>query len=263
MLITLKKRIKHAYILAEFHAISSSVFKINPSGNNKKLFYPGCSLSGTSPDLVLKIYEHIREKDENVGLWVDCCGMPVSKFVSKKRALPIDKNIINTVRKKGIEEIIIACGNCFVRFTHILKDNPNIKITFLYDMLAKVDWQINDNKNYLIYTPCPGRINKDLHNAFLRLLKASNIQAESMKFILSCCLIKTERARSMRKTLHGSYVITYCAHCAREFQKDFKCSHILQILYDDKNIWPDYSVADKLLNIFRLKKLYKKENYAN
>ena len=44
--------------------------------NTKKLFFPGCSLSSYSPEIVLKTYEYLKENISDLSIAFKCCGKP-------------------------------------------------------------------------------------------------------------------------------------------------------------------------------------------
>ncbi|NTU49266.1 MAG: (Fe-S)-binding protein [Syntrophobacteraceae bacterium] len=47
------------------------------SSHSEFLFYPGCQLSASSPDQVMKVYAMLREKlSGGVGIALGCCGAP-------------------------------------------------------------------------------------------------------------------------------------------------------------------------------------------
>ena len=46
------------------------------SGECKRVFFPGCNLSGYSPSLVIKTYDYLRDRLPGTGILLRCCGAP-------------------------------------------------------------------------------------------------------------------------------------------------------------------------------------------
>jgi Fe-S oxidoreductase len=58
----------------------SDEFKITIPSSDKNtinLFFPGCSLSAYSPELVKKTFEYLNKKLPGTGIMLGCCGGPV------------------------------------------------------------------------------------------------------------------------------------------------------------------------------------------
>ena len=46
------------------------------TSETKRVFFPGCSLSSYSPELVLKTYDYLQQKLPGTGILLGCCGAP-------------------------------------------------------------------------------------------------------------------------------------------------------------------------------------------
>lgn len=195
-----------------------------------RVFYPGCSLTAADPELVMRAYAWLRERDPEVELWSDCCGMPLEKFGSPDAAARGRDRTRRMIHDSGTREIITACGNCTVQFDSL--KIPGLRITSLYGLLAEADWAPpKSDQPVIVHHPCSARIDKAQQTHFRSLagkLSLKVINVDETKHPLSCCLVKTPAAMAKREALAGSKLITYCAHCTMEFQGDVPTRHVLQ-----------------------------------
>jgi len=253
------KQILKQVRLSHLKLRNSSLFGFRETGK-KRLFFPGCSLPASAPEVVENAYRFLKANDPSIGMWSACCGRPMTQFHGKDSADSIHTDLVNQIQSQGIEEIILACGNCSHEFKAILKEFPHINITSLYDILSGMDISIECNEEWIVHHPCPARGNSDLQNGFYSLAENSGISVASQdKHPLPCCLIKSDSADQCRSHLSDKKVITYCAHCTTSFQKDFETKHILQLLFGDNNrIWSRESVPKQFLNYRTLLTLLKK-----
>ena len=205
--------------------------------NAKRVFFPGCSLTTGSPELVKEIYEYLRNQDPDIGLQLDCCGMPLTKYVGKNAGRKTHERIAQGAQKSGVTEMITACGNCFVELKSAMEKCTNVKITSLYDTLADTPPVSESLDSVLVHHPCPARTDKAFRDSFERLAGKADIgidtQSIQRRHALSCCLHKTPAAGKLRTEIAGSgkKVVTYCAHCVKEFRSDLPVFHVLQHLF--------------------------------
>ena len=71
----------HDFALKDMEFTNSEYFELikhQPGKNNSKyVFYPGCQLSASYSEYVIKTYNYLMEKlDGGVGLYLGCCGAP-------------------------------------------------------------------------------------------------------------------------------------------------------------------------------------------
>src|SRR5208283_2752439 len=85
--------------------------------SSKYLFFPGCQLSGSSPDHVKKTYEYLIDRLQGgVGLMLRCCGAPAD-WAGREASL---SQVLNAFRSEwlgmGSPELILACSSCYALF---------------------------------------------------------------------------------------------------------------------------------------------------
>ena len=223
----------------------------------KQLFFPGCSLPSSDPALTAKVYDHLRERNPDTGLWSACCGRPLTQFVSKEAAAPLQQGLVDAIRRDGIEELIVACGNCNDELSRVTAEVPSVRIVNLYDLLAEERWDVGATTALTVHHPCPARRDDEQRQAFERLATQANLNLVNPgkgKHPLACCLIKTPSANRKREALSaaGAEVVTYCAHCTRAFQPNVPTRHVLQLLFGSTERWRPVSLFRSFINYFKL-----------
>lgn len=249
----LNKALYKFFKTLELNLRNSYPFGFN--NKSKTLFFPGCSLASSNPDLVNSVHTHLKEKDVDTGLWSACCGRPLSQFVDRKSGDQFQRSIIKKIKNEKIDKIITSCGNCFVEFKHIKKSVPKLEVISLYDILAENSWDTKKLTDWSVHHPCPARAENDFKKSFENLVSNSDISInESDEYPLSCCLTKSDHAREKIRKNRDKTFITYCAHCVKSFQKDIKTVHVLQLLFNDVTVWKKNRLVVQFLNYLKIKK---------
>jgi hypothetical protein len=201
---------------------------------SKKVFFPGCSLSSGSPELVSQTLSHLKKTDSEIGVWLSCCGMPCKKFVSNECHNDSLNKLENEINSGDIEEIIVACGNCSKSLNQLRSKKPNLKITSLYSVIKIPEEKIESLKSYVVHHPCSARSDKLFKESFVRMSKSMNLNIEKTEKEnpLGCCLINNDTQRQKINDLKEKQLLTYCGHCVQKFQQKLPSKHILQILFD-------------------------------
>ncbi|MCB1142920.1 MAG: hypothetical protein H7A24_15460 [Leptospiraceae bacterium] len=210
----------------------SKYFSFRTSG--KKVFFPGCSLASGSPELVTKTYSHLKASDSDLGIWLSCCGMPCKKFVSTECHDDSLDKLEEEIRKGGVDEILVACGNCSKSLGRLKERLPNLKISSIYSQLKIPEEKKEIAKTYVVHHPCSARSDKSFRESFTRLSETMKIPLEKTEkeHPLGCCLVNSDSQKQKVNALSEKNLITYCGHCVQKFQKKIPSKHILQILFD-------------------------------
>jgi Fe-S oxidoreductase len=256
----MKNWLRQVSIIFETWLVKTHLF--NYKSEHQKVFFPGCSLVSGSPDLVNTVYEHLKKKDPDTGIWLDCCGEPLALFVSKKKTDIYHEKLAKIIRKNKITEIITACGNCQKRLEKITENIKETKITFLYDNLAEEKWVTNNDNTFNIHHPCPARSDKKLAQSALKLSSQSDIKinSESQKQnLLSCCLVKSDKALKKRENIKKEPLLTYCGHCTKEFGKHIDTTHLLQVLFNSPHKLMRSGKVNSWKTMFKYKKSIAKQ----
>lgn len=210
---------------------------------NKKIFFPGCSLSAHDPNLVMKIYEHIKDKD--MGIWTNCCGSP-TYTLGKKAAFDQQlTSLIDGFKLNGVTEIVVACQNCY----KIFKEHTHIKTTSIFEILNELPLPkitYTDDKTWVLHDPCPTRQYKVIHDSVRELLSKLSINYTEFDFNrdqTQCCgsgamvrvthkVIALKQAHNRAFQSEAESIITYCQECVESLGEKKETRHLLELIFN-------------------------------
>lgn len=98
-------------------------------------FFPGCKLTASEPELVIKAYDSIRFQNPDTGIFLYCCGIPAK--VEGDEVL-LQKTMAEI--KKGWEDLgkptlIVGCLGCYNTIKSKLPEIPMVTVfKFIKDM---------------------------------------------------------------------------------------------------------------------------------
>jgi len=241
----------HDFALRDMAFSTSHQFKMYrpQNGFNKcnYLFFPGCQLSGSSPDLVEKSYTWLCETfDSGVGLMLDCCGAPAmwaGKIDLFKQQM---QSIYNAWQSADEPIMVLACPSCYSLFK---SEFPDMKLKMLYEIMAESPLpksQIPAHK-LSIHDSCNTRYEVDLQNAIRKLLINQGHSIEELKYskaLTKCCgfgglmmfankdVADAVISSRIQESQHA--YVSYCAMCRDNFKTQEKKSyHILEFIFQD------------------------------
>ena len=175
-------------------------------------FFPGCKLTASEPELVIKAYDSIRFQNPDTGIFLYCCGIPAK--VEGDEAL---LNETFTEIKAGWEQLgkptlIVGCLGCYNTIKANLPEIPMVTVfKFLQDMA------ISGGCNSVDY--------------FIKSPLGSEIADET-------AVIMRELAEEMGVKLHeeseeGNYPYLVCSIKDRDALKNEgkDAAHILELIY--------------------------------
>ena len=259
----------------------SNIFSTDIVGLNSEqknvIFFPGCSLSSYSPEIVEKTYEYLKEKSPRIGIALKCCGNPTYSMGEFDKFSVLYKSLQDDFEESGVEEVIVACQNCY----KVIKENsPNIKVTSLWDFLSKhgvpkskKNYYRSIDKVFSIHDPCPTRSESHIHDSIRDIVDQLGINVVEMKFIREktlCCgsgamlgvtnkKLSSQQREKRANQSDSDYIITYCEECVESMKKGGRKSiHILDLLFDDsidKTFnQKDINVTNKWVNRYKIKR---------
>jgi len=209
-----------------------------------QVLFPGCHLSGYSPDLVLSTYAWLRERIPNLGIVLQCCGAPELDTGDKSAFTKAVEQLETTLDEMRATEVIAACPNCIYHFKNYA---PQIKVTNLYEVMATYwpEGASNGNGALSLHDPCKARAEIEMQMAARALIERAGYQLErvaesgedtrccgqgglvpyaSMKFAGE---LSEQRADDV-----GEQVVTYCASCREAFAPYKASVHLLDVLFN-------------------------------
>ncbi|MBS7528438.1 4Fe-4S dicluster domain-containing protein [Fusibacter paucivorans] len=213
------------------------------------VFFPGCQLSGSSPEHILTVYPWLCDHIETgVGLMLDCCGAPA--LWAGRESLFSEQ--MDAIRSRWDEEgrpvFITACPSCMAMFKEAI---PEMTVVMLYEVLAAGELPSKASKKvpqtFAIHDSCSTRHETALQNAVRKLASDQGHTISELKFSrdkTKCCgfgglmmfadktianAVIADRAAESPEAY-----ITYCAMCRDNFLGQSKPTyHILDILFGD------------------------------
>ncbi len=165
--------------------LSTPVEGLNKEATVKRVFFPGCSLTAARPDLVIKAYGYLREKLPGTGVIMNCCGKPTESMGAMDSFQTYYSNIQHSFDSEGVEEVIVACLNCFKT---IGKNSPHQRVVTLWQLMAdigipedKISSYQQLDTSFAIHDPCPTRGNPEIHSAIRKISEELGLKITEMK----------------------------------------------------------------------------------
>lgn len=197
----------------------------------KAAFFPGCNFPSFYPETTKYLSRMLWEK-AGIGTVYDCCGKPVAELGMENREKDILYRLDKQLEKEGIEELILACPNCY----HFLKGRIQARVVSIYSKLLELGVHTKQQeKERKFFLPCPDRESREmLKDICLFLRKEPKIISG-----VQCCGLggsaavkEAELAEYLTDSLMGEMqVYSYCASCCGNLaRKGCKAEHILVTL---------------------------------
>ncbi|MDD2539777.1 MAG: VTT domain-containing protein [Desulfuromonadaceae bacterium] len=243
------------------------------------IFFPGCSLSGTRPDGVSKVFAELQKNDPNVGIVFDCCLKPSQTLGREQYVNGMFEEMNNWLVQRGVKEVLVACPNCQVMFDTL---GHGLQVKTVWERLAESGLLLERvSGTVTVHDPCVIRDAQLVHQAVRNLLQRQGLAVEEMphsRINTVCCgkggavdMINPDLATTWgslrKKEANGRRIITYCAACVQELGGHTPTNHLVDVLFA-----PERTLAGKkkgacapitYLNRLRLKRSFKnKEGFT-
>jgi Fe-S oxidoreductase len=243
----------HEFALQDMqYSMSDAFFLARPDPNNPScaaVFFPGCQLPASEPELVREVYRDLRERvPGGVALMLGCCGVmahwsgnaPV--FETAKEQLRMHWHELGSPR------LIAACPTC----GSTLSELAGIDTVSLFEILQEIGLPGGNQepayREVLLHHPCGVRHDEKTKNRVRELaaeagviLREGAANAED-----PCCgygglavFADSAMASGMTDTALDQLaeqgngpVLTYCVNCRDRFQaKGREAQHLLELFY--------------------------------
>lgn len=240
-------------------------------------FFPGCQLSGSSPEHVKRVYGYLRENlSGGVGLVLRCCGAPADWAQRQDMFRASLDEFRNQWSELGEPAMVVACSTCYKIFKTCL---PEIETISLWSMIEKLGLPLKATEGseayagiLAVHDPCTTRHEPLIHLSVRNLLAQLGCEVNELAYsreMTQCCgyggltsnanpALAREIAARRAAESPLDYV-TYCAMCRDNIAAAGKrMVHILDLIYKDPSNpdpaarkGPGYSVRHE--NRWRLK----------
>jgi Fe-S oxidoreductase len=206
------------------------------------VFFPGCQLSGSSPEQVYRTYRHLKDNvSGGVGLMLGCCGAP-AHWAGREALFQEGLDSLGaTWQQMGRPKLITACSSCY----RTLKDHlPEIQVESLWPVLERSRWLEGTPQTLAIHDPCATRADRELEDSARRLASRAGVKLVELneRGCTTCCgyggLARfanpevTGKIVRRRIAENSADYLTYCAMCRDAFARQGKRAvHLLDLLF--------------------------------
>ena len=194
------------------------LFQNYRNGTAGSVFFPGCNFPSYYPETTRKLAAMLRER-AGIGIVFDCCGKPVAELGMEPEAEKIIETIDKKLRQMQVEEVIMACPNCYA----YLKGKLSVRVVTIYTKLLELGLGKKIGGKLKVFPPCPDRAGKEILSQILPFLEEDpEITEESQCCGLGGCAgqKEPELAGQMIGNLSADNgICTYCASCSGNFAR--------------------------------------------
>jgi uncharacterized membrane protein YdjX (TVP38/TMEM64 family) len=268
---SLPLEVRDALTSAQGYALRGHRFPFSHYTSADIVFWPGCGLAGTSPELVKKTVQlltsHLNKK---VGLVLDCCFDPLYQLGDVDSVKGAAERVHYKLGKHKITHIITGCTNCRKTLSQYL---PDIKVEHIFETL--MNGAVNPSfignlpipllekgggGGFFLHHPCPSFRFDGLRQYVKTIIKSTNGENPRP----SCCghgggvsslsqELSEKFTDKVIKSSNGNPVVTYCMGCKGKFlEKGQKAYHLLELMTGVKPIEKPVSSGRKWVNRFFL-----------
>ena len=140
--------------------------------NKKAVLFTGCNFPSFFPETTDKLVEEFRKHD--VGVVYDCCGKPIEELGLVEEAAGIIERINKKLNAAGVEQVIMACPNCY----YFLKGRLDAEIISVYEKMKELGIGKTFEKERIpMHYPCPDRVNKEIAKDMEAFLTGEMVEA--------------------------------------------------------------------------------------
>lgn len=211
------------------------------------ILFPGCALPGSRPETVIKLFEHLRQNNSELGIVLDCCTKPSLDLGRQVSFQAMFEEMAAYLLDLRVKTIWVACPNCYQIFKEY---GGELKVKSVYEILEEVGLPETGKASatITIHDPCVVRFETAIQEAVRGLVERIGLTIQEMphnRQTTFCCgeggavgFLSTEMARkwsSRRKEeVQGRRMITYCAGCVNTLNPISPISHLLDLVFDPK-----------------------------
>jgi len=209
------------------------------------VFFPGCNLPGTRPEVTRRMFRHLQQIIPAVGIVLDCCTKPSHDLGRRAYFESMFGEMINYLKERGVKTVLAACPSCFQIFQ---EHGQGIRVRTVYEVIHEAGGTEGapfSGREVAVHDPCALRNEAAVHQAVRSLLAGMGLTPAEMQHSgkrTVCCgeggmaaYVKPEFADSWAgiraREYNGRQVVTYCAGCTAYLKRTVPIIHIADLLY--------------------------------
>ncbi len=209
------------------------------------VFFPGCSLPGTRPEVTLRMFQDLQKAVPAIGIVLDCCMKPSHDLGRREHFESVFGEMTGYLSGQGVKRVLVACPNCFKIFQH---HGNGIAVQTVYEFIhangfnagsKSEGWEVS------VHDPCALRNQVPVQKAVRGLLAEMGLTTTALKHRgrhTVCCgeggmvgFVKPEFAKAWgairQREASGRQMVTYCAGCTGFLSRVSPTIHIADLLY--------------------------------
>ncbi len=215
------------------------------------VFFPGCGLSGTRHEKVLRLWNYLRQSSPAMGLVLDCCTKPSHDLGRQDVFETAFGELQRWLLDQGVRRVVVACPNCFKVFHQY---GEGLKTQSVYELMA-ADSDLTPSPltgPQMIHDPCAVRFDVAIHQAVKALaLRSGARMVDSTRGgrLTHCCgeggavgAVCPGYAGAWRESIltrrKEGALLTYCTGCASRLGQGGKVRHILDLYLNGEGAVP-------------------------
>ncbi len=195
---------------------------------SRYIFYPGCQLAGSSPEIVKNSYQFLCEQlTDGVGLMLGCCGIPAHWAGQEKLFDQTMTRFKTEIEQLGQPTVITACSSCLSIFKEFAGD---IVVVSLWEVLDTLELPagkgIKSEQLLTIHDPCTARDQEALRASVRNIcgrLALDIVENDFTGELTDCCgygglmqfanLTLGSKAAKVKADRSEHAGLAYCAMC--------------------------------------------------
>ncbi len=209
------------------------------------VFFPGCSLPGTRPEVTLHMFRDLQKAVPALGIVLDCCTKPSHDLGRQAHFESVFGEMTGYLSGQGVKRVLVACPNCFKIFQH---HGNGIAVQTVYEFIHANGFNAeskNGGREVGVHDPCALRNEIPVHQAVRGLLAEMGLTITELKHRgrrTVCCgeggmvgSVKPEYAKAWgtirQREADGRPMVAYCAGCTGFLNRLSPTIHIADLLY--------------------------------
>ena len=246
-----RERELFTYPRITFSKYAQSLFRGDEPGTEQVdyLFYPGCQLSASSPEYVVKSYKYLVSRiKEGVGLMLGCCGAPADWAGRQDLMEASIERIREAWASVGKPIFILACSSCCAVFEKYLAEIPFVSLWEIIDRYGLPEtFPKGENHVLNVHDACSTRHNKNIQESLRKIAIQLGYDIHELKYSkekTKCCgygglvyFANNDQAKDFiydRINDSSEDMLVYCAMCKDLFVDGGKRTyHILDLIFGE------------------------------